>query len=90
MEVEELRDEITTRKGKGRGDRRAGGGRGGWGITVFTLSKLVIKVFIFALNSAGLSPKPKGFRDFSCYKRKTNGTISSDGKKTMRGDRLNR
>ena len=77
MEVEELRDEITTRKGKGRGDRRAGKG-GGVGITVFTLSKLVMNVFIFALNSAGLSPKPKGFRDFSCYKRKTNGTISSD------------
>ena len=78
MEVEGLRDEITTRKGKGRGDRRAGGGGVGWGITVFTLSKLVINVFIFALNSAGLSPKPKGFSDFSCYKRKTNGTISSD------------
>ena len=78
MEVERLRDEITTGNGKGRGDKRAGGGRGGWGITVFTLSKLVINVFIFALNSAGLSPKPKGFRDFSCYKRKTNGTIISD------------
>ena len=88
MEVEGLRDEITTRKGKGRGDRRAGGG-GGWGITVFTFSKLVINVFIFALNSAGLSPKPKGFSDFSCYKRKTNGMISSDRKKTMRGDGLN-
>ena len=75
MGVEELRDEITTRREK---EEEIGEQGGGWGITVFTLSKLVINVFIFALNSAGLSPKPKGFRDFSCYKRKTNGAISSD------------
>ena len=76
MGVEELRDEITTRREKEEEIGEQGGGGGG--ITVFTLSKLVINVFIFALNSAGLSPKPKGFSDFSCYKRKTNGTISSD------------
>ena len=76
MGVEELRDEITTRREKEEEIGERGGG--GWGITVFTFSKLVINVFIFALNSAGLSPKPKGFRDFSCYKRKTNETISSD------------
>ena len=87
MGVEELRDEITTRREKEEEIGEQGGG--GWGITVFTLSKLVINVFIFALNSAGLSPKPKGFSDFSCYKRKTNGMISSDRKKTMRGDGLN-